>query len=796
MNDYNQFLETKRIKVNTAGFTVEADSLNPMLFPFQRDIVKWALQRGRAALFEDCGLGKTPQQLEWAHQVHRHTGGNVLIFAPLAVATQTKREGEKFGIKVNICVKQDDIRPGVNITNYEKLHHFSPDGLSGIVLDESSILKGYDGATRKALNDFAAVVPYRLACTATPAPNDLIELTNHAEFLGIMSGKEIIALYFTQDGNTTHHWRLKGHAREEFWKWMAQWSVAIRRPSDLGYEDDGFLLPALHMHEQVVKGAATDGYLFAVEAQTLQERREARRSSLSERVAAAAALANGNDESWLIWCDLNAESEALTAAIPGAVEVAGRHSEEHKIDAMTGFADGRYRVLVTKPTIAGFGMNWQHCRNMAFVGLSDSYEQQYQAIRRCWRFGQTQPVNVHVVTADTEGAVVANIKRKEEQATAMFENIVKHVNVYTDVHQSTRMEMDYESDVATGKDWTLYLGDSIQTIDNIESESVGFTIFSPPFPGMYAYSNSVNDIGNSDHINQMIDHFRYLVASDKLMRVMMPGRIVAIHLMQLTAMKNRDGYIGIKDYRGRVIAMMEEEGFIYHGELTIDKNPQIQAVRNKERGLLFKSLAEDSSVIRPALADYLLLFRKPGDNPQPIRAGMSRKYNGGAGWVSEKEWVQWAHPIWPASQVCKENGIEYDIADLLPPVWYRRVSDPTKGSIEIANPWGIQETDVLNVRQARDTDDERHLCPLQLSVIARAIKLWSAPGDLVYSPFAGIGSEGYEAIRHGRRFVGGELKRSYWQSAIDNLHEAERRKGAVSLFDWVEQSAAVDVEAA
>lgn len=787
MNTYAQFLDSKRIKVEVSGFEVQTDSLNPMLFPFQRDIVRWALQRGRAALFEDCGLGKTPQQLEWAHQVHRHTGGNVLIFAPLAVATQTQQEGHKFGIAVNICATQDDIRPGVNITNYEKLHHFTPDGLAGIVLDESSILKSYDGTTRKALNDFAAVIPYRLACTATPAPNDLIELTNHAEFLGIMNGKEIIALYFTQDGNTTHQWRLKGHARGEFWKWIAQWSVAIRKPSDLGYEDNGFVLPELQMHSHVVGSKAWGGRLFAVDGQTLQERREARRSSLEDRVAATAALVNADSEQWVVWCDLNAESEALARAINGAIEVAGRHSDEHKIDAMTGFAEGRYRVIVTKPTIAGFGMNWQHCANMAFVGLSDSYEQQYQAIRRCWRFGQMRPVSVHVVTAEAEGAVVANIRRKEQQAATMFDSIVKHMSVYTDVHHVTRMEMDYEYDVATGKDWTLYLGDSIQTMDEIADNSVGFTIFSPPFPGMYAYSNSVQDIGNSDHINQMIDHFRYLVTADKLMRVMMPGRIVAIHLMQLTAMKNRDGYIGIKDYRGRVIAMMEEEGFIYHGELTIDKNPQIQAVRNKERGLLFKSLAEDSSVIRPALADYLLLFRKPGENPQPIRAGMSRKYNDGAGWVSEKEWVQWAHPVWPASQVCKENGIEYDIADLLPPVWYRRVSDPTKGSIEIANPWGIQETDVLNVRQARDTDDERHLCPLQLSVIARAIKLWSAPGDLVYSPFAGIGSEGYEAIRHGRRFVGGELKRSYWQSAIENLHEAERRKGAVSLFDWAER---------
>lgn len=792
--DYQEFLNEKQVTVKPSGFS--PGPLNPMLFPFQASIVRWALRRGKAALFEDCGLGKTPQQLEWAQQVYTHTGSNVLILAPLAVARQTQAEGQKFGIEVNICETQTDVLPGVNITNYEKLHHFTPEGWAGIVLDESSILKSYDGATRKALNEFAANIPYRLACTATPAPNDLIELTNHAEFLGIMSGKEIIALFFTQDGNTTHQWRLKGHAREAFWKWMAEWSVALRRPSDIGYEDNGFVLPELRMHSHVVGSRAWGGRLFAVEGQTLQERRDARRDSLKDRVKATAEIVNADPAQWVVWCDLNAESESLAETIDGAIEVAGRHSDEHKIDAMTGFVEGRYRVIVTKPTIAGFGMNWQHCANMAFVGLSDSYEQQYQAIRRCWRFGQTRPVDVHVITAEAEGAVVVNIQRKEKQAAEMFDNIVRHMAVYEEVNQTERMEMTYETDVAQGDDWTLYLGDSIQTIDNVESESIGFCIFSPPFPGMYAYTNSVNDIGNSDHIGQMIEHFRYLVTADKLMRVMMPGRIVAVHLMQLTAMKNRDGYIGIKDYRGRVIAMMEEEGWIYHGELTIDKNPQIQAVRNKERGLLFKSLAEDSSVIRPALADYLLLFRKPGDNPRPIHAGMSRRYNPNGGWVTEKEWVQWAHPIWPASQVCKENEIEYDIADLLPPVWYRRVAEPEKGSIEVVNPWGIQETDVLNVRQARDTDDERHLCPLQLSVIARAIKLWSAPGDIVYSPFAGIGSEGYEAIKLGRQFIGGELKRSYWQSAIENLQRAESERGARSLFDFIERQADMPVEVA
>ena len=738
MDGYETFLAGKRADSAPVGFL--AGPVNPMLFPFQADIVRWAVQRGRAAVFADCGLGKTPMQLEWARQIVGHTGGNVLILAPLAVSLQTVREGVKFSVTVTACREQADVRPGVNIANYEMLSHFDAGSFDGIVLDESGILKAFGGVMRKEITEFGRQIPYRLACTATPAPNDLVELTNHAEFLEIMSGKEIIALYFTQDGNTTHAWRLKGHAKSNFWRWMATWSVAIRKPSDLGYPDDGFVLPALNMHQVTVGGKAHSGMLFPVEALTLEERRGARRDSLTERVEACAALVNASAEPWVIWCNLNTESEALTKAIPGAVEITGSDSNDHKETAMIGFTELSPRIVVTKPTIAGHGMNWQHCANMAFVGLSDSYEQLYQAIRRCWRFGQTRPVDVYVVTADTEGAVVRNIERKERQATDMMDNLVKHVGGRA-LGQSDRNEMDYREDRATGRDWTLYLGDTIEQIDQLETASVGLVVTSPPFPGMYAYTNSVHDIGNCGTIDQMIEHWRYMVGPDKLLRVVMPGRMAAIHLCQLTAMKSREGYIGLHDYRGRVIQMMIDEGWVYAGEVTIDKNPQVQAVRNKERGLLFKTLATDSSMMRMALADYLIYFRKPGENPQPIHAGMSQRYNEGGGWITEQEWIEWAAPV-----------------------WYRA----RKGF-----PGGIRETDVLNVRAAKESDDERHLCPLQLGVIERAVKLWSAPGDLVFDPFNGIGSVGTESLRLGRRYVGCELKESYWRTSIGNLMQAE-----------------------
>lgn len=758
---YSEFLESKVLTVESAGLDVAPSDLSAALFNFQRDIVTWALKRGRAAIFADCGLGKTPMQLEWARVVYERTGRDVLLLAPLAVSSQTVREGEKFGIHVNPCRTSQDLKPGINITNYERLHYFEASRFGAIVLDESSILKAYSGQTRKQITDFAQAIPYRLACTATPAPNDLIEIINHAEFLSIMRGKEIIALFFTQDGNSTHKWRLKGHAKRDFWQWLASWAVALRRPSDLGYSDEGFILPELQIHERVVESGSPLSTLFPMEAKTLEEQRAARRASLPARVRACAQLASDSTEPWLIWCDLNPESEALRKAIPGAVEVRGFDAPEDKERALMDFTEGRIRVLITKPSIAGFGMNWQHCANVAFVGISHSYEQFYQAVRRCWRFGQSRNVDCHIFTSEEEAAVVSNIQRKERQAAEMMENIVSHMKGLS-LNRAGRDEMSYKEETATGQDWTLYLGDSIKRIDEIATDSIHLSIFSPPFPGMYAYTNSRHDIGNTSTINEMIEHFRFLVTADKLLRVTMPGRLCCIHLMQLTAMKSREGYIGLHDYRGRVIQMMIEEGWTYAGEVTIDKNPQIQATRNKERGLLFKSLATDSSMMRMALADYLIYFRKPGDNPEPIRAGVSAKYGNPSGWITEREWIEWASPV-----------------------WYRQTKDI---------PGGIRETEVLNVAQARETDDERHLCPLQLGVIERAVKLWSNPGDLVFDPFTGVGSTGYMALKLRRRFIGCELKESYFKSAIINLNRALNERAQDSLFDALpdEEQAAVN----
>lgn len=442
--DYAEFLNGKRERVESVGFTVPDAEISSKLFDWQRKIVAWALRRGRAALFEDCGLGKTAQQVEWAAQVVRRTGKAVLILAPLAVSEQTVREGEKFGHAVHRCDSASDVVDGaINVTNYERLDKFGADPFAGIVLDESSILKAYDGKTRRQITDFAKGIPYRLCCTATPAPNDLIELCNHAEFLDIMSGKEILALFFRQDGNTTHAWRLKGHAVSAFWNWMAEWSIAIRKPSDLGFSDNGYDLPALRMHQESVISEALDGYLFAMEARTLSERRESRKNSLGKRVARAAELVNNSTEQWLVWCDLNVESKALADAIADAREVKGSDSGEYKSGALNDFATGKLRVLVSKPSIAGFGMNFQRCHNVIFVGLSDSYEAFYQAIRRCWRFGQTREVDCYVICSDADGAVVENIRRKERQSNELFEGVVKSMRGLGEIAKASRNEMEY-----------------------------------------------------------------------------------------------------------------------------------------------------------------------------------------------------------------------------------------------------------------------------------------------------------------------------------------------------------------
>jgi hypothetical protein len=440
---YADFVKCKRHNDEATGIPTALLCPSESLFPFQRDIVLWALRRGRAAIFADCGMGKTFMQLEWA----KHITGRVIIVAPLAVAGQTVREAERFGIDGVKYLRDDDQDTPIVVTNYEMLDHFRPDDFEGVVLDESSILKSYTGKFRNQLVNDWGKVAFRLCATATPAPNDFMELGNHAEFLGVMTRVEMLASFFVHDGGETQKWRLKGHAESEFWRWLCSWAVMIRKPSDLGYPDGEFQLPPCQINQvQVDHDADAEGLLFAMEARTMDERRSARRASLDARVEAVADMVNQSSDSWLVWCDLNSESDALKRAIPGAVEIRGSDDPETKEERMLAFTEGRHRVLVTKPSICGWGMNWQHCSHMAFTGLSDSYEQFYQAIRRCWRFGQKDAVKCYVVTASTEGAVVSNIKRKERNAEDMANQMVEHMSCLNteNIRGTQRVDKSYK----------------------------------------------------------------------------------------------------------------------------------------------------------------------------------------------------------------------------------------------------------------------------------------------------------------------------------------------------------------
>lgn len=418
--EYQDFIEHKNYILQSVGFDIDKNDLNESLFDFQKDIVRWVLAKGRSCIFADCGLGKTLMQLEWANQIHHKTGGNVLILAPLSVTDQTAREGKKFGIPVTVCTSQADVQPGINITNYEKLDKFASNLFIGVVLDESSILKSFTGKVRNQIIEAFCKTEYRLACTATPAPNDYMELGNHSEFLGVMTRSEMLSMYFVHDGGQTSKWRLKRHAETIFWEWMASWAVFIDNPANLGYPVDGYILPKLNVHELIVDGSEP-----CRETLSLTQRRWARRQSLEKRCQAAAKLVNSNEEQWLVWCDLNDESQRLWELCQDSFQIKGSDKQSYKSEIMQDFSDDMVKCLITKPSIAGFGMNWQNCHNMVFVGLSDSYEQYYQAVRRCWRFGQEHEVNVYIIISALEGCVKENIERKQADARKMQQAMIE-----------------------------------------------------------------------------------------------------------------------------------------------------------------------------------------------------------------------------------------------------------------------------------------------------------------------------------------------------------------------------------
>lgn len=765
-SDYQEFLESKRLDTAPVGLNVREAALPDWLFDFQRKVTHWSLKRGRAAIFGDCGTGKTRMQLVWADKVARKVKRPILILAPLGVSYQTIEEAESSGLKATLCRKQpSEMNPGIYVTNYEKLEHFNPEAFGGVVIDESSILKAYDGKTRTRIIESFSRTPYRLACTATPAPNDHMELGNHSEFLGIMTRAEMLAMFFTHDGGETSKWRLKKHAADRFWKWVASWAVMFRYPSDLGFEDGKFILPELRFHDIVTASdMKSEGYLFPVEARTLTEQRAARRVSIADRIAECLNLVKGSDEQWLIWVDLNAEQDAIAKALDWkCVSIQGSTPEDDRVSMMQRWKAGKVQVLLSKPSVFGFGMNFQQCHNVAFVGISHSYEAFYQATRRVWRFGQERPVDCYVITSEAEGAVVENIKRKEQEAKTMQEGMLEHMKEAGELTMAKRERGSYMEAKATGDAWDLRLGDCVEVLKGVESDSLHYSVFSPPFASLYTYSNSERDMGNSQDTEAFIKHFGFLVK--ELYRVLMPGRLLSFHCMNLPTSKTHHGYIGLHDFRGQLIKAFEQEGFIYHSEVVIWKDPVTAMQRTKALGLLYKQLCKDSAMSRQGVPDYLVTMRKPGENPERVTTGDRHRF---ADYVGEQP---------PEPDEYHGSDERYGIA-----VWQRYASPVW---------FDINPSDTLQYTTARDDKDERHICPLQLQVIERAIDLWTNPNDIVLSPFTGIGSEGYVAVKKGRRFLGAELKESYYRVAIKNLQEAERacRQAQIPLFAELEAEA-------
>ena len=721
--DYKEFLQTKHKSVTLSGFDVHDEDINDSLFEFQRFIVKRALKAGRYAVFADCGLGKTIMQLEWAKQVQEYTGKPVLILAPLAVTSQTIQEGNKFGIPVSKVGEGE-----IQITNYEQLDNIDASDYSGIVLDESSILKNFTGKLRNSIIDNFQDTPYKLACTATPSPNDPMELGNHAEFLNVMSRNEMLAMYFVHDGGNTSKWRLKNHSVDAFYQFVSSWSIMLNKPADIGFPMKGFELPNLNMIEEEVKTPKKDnGQLFNDAIVSATNFNEALRETQDQRLERAAEIANGTDENVIVWVKLNRESEAIMKMIPDAVEVTGSDSPEEKERKLLGFANNEFRVLVTKTKIAQFGLNYQNCRNQVFAALDFSFEGLYQAIRRSYRFGQKNEVNIYVITTDTMRNVVDSINTKQKQFTVMQDKMAESVNTHLNGKLMAESEWDVEEE--KNEHYHIKRGDCVQLIKEVEDESIGFSVFSPPFAELYTYSSHVEDMGNSKDYNEFLTQFSFL--AKELHRVIKQGRNVAIHCMDLPIQKGKEGFIGLRDFSGMIKDAFEKEGFIYHSRVTIWKDPVVEMQRTKALGLLHKQVKKDSTMSRVGIPDYVLVFRKDGERNDPVTNED----------LPVDLWQKYASPVW----------------------------------------MDINYSDTLQYRGGRDEKDEKHICPLQLPTIERLIHLYTNKGDSVLTPFMGIGSEVFKAVEMDRYGIGFELKESYFEMAKKNINIAVGNKAQAAL---------------
>jgi len=719
--DYLEFLETKQKTHINLGFSIDESELNNLMFDFQKFIVKRALKLGKYAIFADCGLGKTLMQLEWANQVCKKTNGKVLILAPLAVVGQTIQEGAKFGIDMT----------NIDVNNYEQLDNIDCSIYSGIVLDESSILKNFEGATKKLILDSFSNTPYKLACTATPSPNDPMELGNHSEFLDVMSRNEMLAMYFVHDGGETAKWRLKGHAVKLFYQFIGTWAIMLNKPMDIGFEMKGYNLPTLNLIEkQIITPKRDNGSLFNDAIISATNFNQELRLTKVNRLDEVVSIINSKPkENFIIWIKQNEEGELLKKLLPDSVEVKGSDTNEWKKEKLLGFANNEFRILITKTKIASFGMNYQNCRNQVFASLDFSFEGLYQAIRRSYRFGQKHEVNIYLITTDTMSNVKESINHKQKQFEIMQSEMSNAIN--ENLAGRLLSNNSYDTLEENNEWYKIKRGDCVQLISSIDDESIGLSVFSPPFAELYTYSSHVEDMGNSKDYNEFLIQFSYLIK--ELYRVMMSGRNVAVHCMDLPIQKGKHGFIGLRDFSGLLLRAFEDAGFVYASRVTIWKDPVVEMQRTKALGLLHKQVKKDSTMSRVGIPDYVMIFRKDGERCNPVTNTN----------IPVDLWQKYASPVW----------MDIDYGNTL-----------------------------QGYRNGRDENDEKHICPLQLDTIERLIHLYSNKGDTVFTPFMGIGSEVYQAVKMERKGIGFELKESYFDLAKKNLNSAILEKAQTSLF--------------
>lgn len=729
--NYEEFLKSKQKTHILSGFDIDESELNSLLFPFQKFCVKRALKAGKYAFFQDCGLGKTIQQLEWANQVNKKTGLPVLILAPLAVSGQTISEGKKFGIDV---VKYTGGSDPIQITNYEQIENIDCSIFSGIVLDESSILKNFTGVYKNLIIEKFKSTQYKLACTATPSPNDLNEIGNHSEFLDILDAQDMRSKWFVRDEGMNNY-RLKGHAKVDFYGWISSWATMISNPSDIGFDGRNFILPKLKYieHEVVSEYKEGTGLLFNQGHVNATNFNQSLRETKEKRLQLVVDLCNDTKDQVIVWVKQNEEGEWLRRNLPEAREVKGSDSIEYKEKTLLGFANNEFRILITKAKIAQFGMNFQNCHIQIFPSLDFSFEAFYQQVRRSYRFGQKSKVQIHLIKTDTMENVSASIAKKERQFMEMQHEMNKNIN---ELHYGLKNDYDYRE--AKTENSLIMKGDSCIEIKRIPDNSVDLIIFSPPFSSLFTYSNYIHDMGNNESHEEFFKQYAFLLKD--LYRILKPGRLMCCHTKDLGVYKNSSGYTGMYDFTNEHTRAVLDSEFKLHSKITIWTDPVLEMQRTKTQRLLWKQVTSDSSKTGIGMAEYITVFKK---------------WDGS----DESEWE-------PITHITKQNFPLTTWQKWASPVWM-----------------DIKRTDVLNNREGTDMGDEKHIAPLQLEVIHRLVNLWSNPGEVVFTPFLGIGSEVYQAVKDGRKGIGIELKDSYFDTAFKNIRNAENKINTPTLFD-------------